>query len=81
MFKEFVDQNNDKATRKANQFIEAKNVEVKSFTAFADNLAKTHLIIEFEDVKEEEPVVPTTKKPAAKTTTKKTSTKSAVASK
>lgn len=81
MFKEFLDQHNDKAVRKANQFIEEKGVVVKSFTAFADNLAKTHLIIEFEDVKEEEPVAPATKKPVAKTATKKTSTKSAVASK
>ena len=69
MFKEFVDQHNDKATRKANQFIEAKNVEVKSFTAFADNLAKTHLIIEFTDAKEEAPAV-------KKTVTKKSTAKS-----
>ncbi|AZA17322.1 MAG: hypothetical protein HOU59_gp68 (endogenous virus) [Lactobacillus phage ViSo-2018a] len=81
MFKEFVDEHNIKATRKANQFTEEKNVEVKSFTAFADNLAKTHLIVEFNDANEEEPVAPATKKPAAKTATKRTSTKSAIASK
>lgn len=81
MFKEFVDEHAEKATRKANQFIKSENVEVKSFTAFADNLAKTHLIIEFEDAKEEDPVAPVTKKPVTKTSTKKTSTKSAVASK
>ena len=71
MFKEFVDENNDKAIRKANQFIEAKKVEVKGFTSFADNLAKTHLVIEFEEAKEE---VPVAKKPAAKKTTTKAST-------
>lgn len=81
MFKEFVDEHNIKATRKANQFIEEKNVEVKGFTAFADNLAKSHLIVEFEDAKEEEPVAPATKKPVAKTATKKTPTKSATVSK
>lgn len=81
MFKEFVDQHNEKATRKANQFIKENNVEVKSFTAFVDNLAKTHLIVEFEDAKEEEPVAPATKKPVAKTATKKATTKSSVASK
>lgn len=69
MFKEFVDEHNDKAVRKANQFAEEKNVEVKSFTAFADNLAKTHLIIEFTEAKED---APTTKKATSKksTTTK-----------
>jgi len=66
MFKEFIDEHNDKAVRKANQFAEEKNVEVKSFVAFADNLAKTHLIVEFEDVKEE---VPATKKVAPKKST------------
>lgn len=70
MFKEFVDQHNVKATRQANQFVEEKKVVVKSFTAFADNLAKTHLIVEFEDAKEEAPI-------AKKTTTKKPATKSA----
>ena len=81
MFKEFLDEHNIKATRKANQFIEEKNVVVTGFTAFADNLAKTHLIVEFNDTKEEEPVAPVTKKPATKVTTKKTSTKSSIASK
>lgn len=71
MFKEFVDEHNDKAVRKANQFIEAKKVEVKGFASFADNLAKTHLIVEFEEAKEE---APATKKPAAKKTTAKEST-------
>lgn len=74
MFKEFVDMHNDKAVRKANQFAEEKNVEVKSFTAFADNLAKTHLIVEFEDAKEEAPV-------AKKVTPKKSTTKSTTATK
>ena len=69
MFKEFVDMHNDKAVRKANQFIEEKKVEVKSFTAFTDNLAKTHLIIEFSDTKDEAPAV-------KKTATKKAATKS-----
>lgn len=71
MFKEFVDQHNVKATRRANQFVEEKNVEVKSFTAFADNLAKTHLIIEFEKPKEEASVTKkaTPKKSTAKSTT------------
>lgn len=81
MFKEFIDEHNIKATRKANQFIEEKKVEVKSFTAFADNLTKTHLIVEFEDAKEEEPVAPATKKSVAKTATKKDTTKSSVVSK
>lgn len=81
MLKEFIDEHNIKATRKANQFVEEKNVEVKSFTAFADNLAKTHLIVEFNDAKEEEPVAPSTKKSATKTAAKKTSAKSAVATK
>lgn len=67
MFKEFVDQHNVKATRQANQFVEEKNVEVKSFTAFADNLAKTHLIVEFEDAKKGTPV-------AKKATSKKSTT-------
>lgn len=49
MFKEFLDEHNNKAIRKANQFIEEKGIEVKSFTSFADNLARTHLIIEFEE--------------------------------
>lgn len=74
MFKEFIDEHDDKAVRKANQFIESEKVEVKSFTAFADNLAKTHLIVEFSDAKEE---APATKKVAPK----KTATKSATASK
>lgn len=69
MFKEFLDEHNIKATRKANQFIEEKKAVVKSFTAFADNLAKTHLIVEFEDAKEEAPV-------AKKATPKKSTTKS-----
>lgn len=74
MFKEFVDEHSIKATRKANQFIEEKKVEVKSFTAFADNLAKTHLIVEFEDAKEE---ASATKKTTAKKSTaaKSTTTK------
>lgn len=73
MFKEFVDIHNDKAVRKANQFIEEKKVEVKSFTAFADNLAKTHLIVEFENSKEESSATKKTnaKKPATKSTTTK----------
>lgn len=80
-FKEFVDEHNQKASRKANQFIEEKKVEVKSFTAFADNLAKTHVIIEFEEPKEEPkeeaPVeAPAPKKTATKTVTKKTASKS-----
>ena len=53
MFKEFIDNHANKATRQANQFAEEKNVEVKSFTAFADNLSKTHLIVEFENAREE----------------------------
>ena len=73
MFKEFVDNHANKATRQANQFAEEKNVEVKSFVAFADNLAKSHLIVEFEDAKEE---TPTTKKVAPK---KSTATKSTTA--
>lgn len=73
MFKEFVDEHNIKAVRKANQFIEEKDVVVKSFTAFADNLAKTHLIVEFEEAKEE---APATKKVAPKKTiSKSTATK------
>lgn len=56
MFKEFVDEHNEKAVRKANKFIEDKKLEVKGFTSFADNLAKTHLIVEFEQPKEEAPV-------------------------
>lgn len=73
MFKEFLDEHNIKATRKANQFVEEKKAVVKSFTAFADNLAKTHLIVEFEDAKEEAPVAKkaTAKKPATKSTTAK----------
>ncbi len=71
MFKEFVDEHNDKAVRKANQFAESEKVEVKSFTAFADNLAKTHLIVEFEDAKEE---APATKKTTAKKSTAKSTT-------
>ena len=73
MFKEFIDEHNDKATRKANQFIKSEKVEVKSFVAFADNLAKTHLIIEFSDAKEEAPVAKkvTPKKPATKSDTTK----------
>lgn len=81
MYKEFVDEHNIKATRQANQFAEEKNVEVKGFTAFTDNLAKTHLIIEFEDAKEEEPVAPAPKKTVAKTTTKKTTAKTSAVSK
>ena len=71
MFKEFIDEHNDKAVRKANQFAEEKNVEVKSFVAFADNLAKSHLIVEFEDAKEE---TPATKKMATKKSTAKSTT-------
>ena len=71
MFKEFIDEHNDKAVRKANQFAEEKNVEVKSFVAFADNLAKSHLIVEFENAKEE---APATKKTTAKKSTAKTTT-------
>ena len=71
MFKEFVDNHNNKATRQANQFIEEKKVEVKGFASFADNLAKTHLIVEFEEANEE---APATKKTAAKKTTTKVST-------
>ena len=70
-FKEFVDDQGVKAVRKANQFAEEKKVEVKSFTAFTDNLAKTHMIVEFEQPKEEAPV---TKKTTAKKATTKTST-------
>lgn len=76
MFKEFVDEHSIKATRKANQFIKEKGVMVKSFTAFADNLAKSHLIVEFTDAKEEEPVAP-----ATKTVTKKTTSKASTATK
>lgn len=70
MFKEFVDEHSVKATRQANQFIEEKGVVVKSFTAFADNLAKVHLIVEFEDA-------PITKKatPKKSTAAKSTTTK------
>ena len=75
MFKEFVDNHANKATRQANQFVEEKKVEVKSFTAFADNLSKTHLIVEFENAREEEPA---TKKVAPK---KSTATKSTTATK
>lgn len=73
MFKEFVDEHSVKAVRKASQFVEEKKVEVKSFVAFADNLAKTHLIVEFEDAKGEAPVVKktTTKKSTAKSTATK----------
>lgn len=71
MFKEFIDEHNDKAVRKANQFVEEKGVEVKSFVAFADNLAKTHLIVEFEDAKED---APATKKVAPKKSTAKSTT-------
>lgn len=74
MFKEFVDEHNDKAVRKANQFIEEKKVEVKSFTAFADNLAKSHLIVEFEEANEEAPAT-------KKTATKKTATKATTSTK
>lgn len=74
MFKEFLDEHEAKAVRKANQFIEEKGVVVKSFTAFADNLAKTHLIVEFEEAKEEAPatkkVVPKKATPKKSTTTK-----------
>lgn len=69
MFKEFVDSHANKATRQANQFAEEKKLEVKSFIAFVDNLAKTHLVVEFSDAKEEAPV-------AKKTTSRKTATKS-----
>lgn len=71
MFKEFVDQNKEKAVRQANQFIEEKKLEVKGFASFADNLAKTHLIIEFEKPKEEASVTrkATPKKSIAKSTT------------
>ena len=72
MFKEFVDEHNDKAVRKANQFVEEKGAEVKSFVAFADNLAKTHLIIEFFNIKEDAPI-------AKKTTAKKSVVKSTAA--
>ena len=79
LFKEFVDEHNQKAVRKANQFIEEKKAEVKSFTAFADNLAKTHVIIEFEEPKEEAPVEASApKKTATKTVAKKTASKSTV---
>lgn len=71
MFKEFVDIHNDKATRLANQFAEEKHLEVKNFTAFADNLAKVHLIVEFENAKEE---APATKKVAPKKSTTKSAT-------
>ena len=71
MFKEFIDNHANKATRQANQFAEEKNVEVKSFVAFADNLAKSHLIVEFEDAKEE---TPATKKTTAKKSTAKSTT-------
>lgn len=82
MFKEFVDEHAEKATRKANQFIKSEKLEVKSFVAFTDNLAKTHLIVEFEEPKEEAPAeTPAPKKTATKTTTKKATTKSATASK
>ena len=75
MFKEFVDEHNEKATRKANQFIEAKKFEIKGFASFADNLAKTHLVVLFEEAKEEtKEEAPATKKPAAKKTTAKAST-------
>lgn len=71
MFKEFTDEHNDKAVRKANQFAESEKVEVKSFVAFADNLARTHLVVEFSDAKEEAPV-------AKKATPKKSTTKSTI---
>ena len=74
MFKEFIDEHNDKAVRKANQFMKSEKVEVKSFVAFADNLAKTHLIVEFEDTKEDAPAT-------KKTTTKKSTAKSTTATK
>lgn len=81
-FKEFVDEHNQKATRKVNQFIEEKKVEVKGFTAFADNLAKTHLIVEFEEPKEEAPVeAPAPKKSTTKTAIKKTTTKTSTVTK
>lgn len=73
MFKEFLDEHEAKAVRKANQFIEEKGVVVKSFTAFADNLAKTHLIVEFEEAKEEAPA--TEKVAPKKTISKSTATK------
>lgn len=72
-FKEFVDEHNEKAVVKVNQFIEAKKVEVKIFHAFVDNLAKTHVIVGLEDVKE----APDTKK----ATPKKSTTKSTDATK
>lgn len=77
MFKEFVDEHNVKAIRKANQFVKAEKVEVKNFVAFADNLAKTHLIVEFEEPKEEAPTAKktTTNKSTAKSTAKSTTTK------
>lgn len=82
LFKEFVDEHNQKAVRKVNQFIEEKKVDVKSFTAFADNLAKTHVIIEFEEPKEEAPAeTPVPKKTTTKTVTKKTTTKASTATK
>lgn len=82
MFKEFVDEHAEKATRKANQFIKSEKLEVKNFNAFADNLAKTHLIIEFEEPKEEASVeAPAPKKTAAKTVTKKTTSKVSTATK
>jgi hypothetical protein len=82
MLKEFIDEHNEKATRKANKFIKDKKLEVKNFTAFADNLAKTHLIIEFEESKEEAPVeAPVPKKTATKTVTKKTTSKASTATK
>ena len=73
MFKEFIDDHANKATRQANQFVEEKGAEVKSFVAFADNLAKTHLIIEFSDTKEDAPIAKktTAKKPVAKSATAK----------
>ena len=81
-FKEFVDEHNQKAVRKANQFVEEKKVEVKSFTAFADNLAKTHLIVEFEEPKEEASVeAPAPKKTATKTATKNTTAKTSTVTK
>lgn len=81
-FKEFVDEHDEKASRKANKFTEDKKLEVKNFTAFADNLAKTHLIIEFEEPKEEASVeVPAPKKTATKTVTKKTTSKASTATK
>ena len=81
-FKEFIDEHNQKAVRKANQFVEEKNVEVKSFTAFTDNMAKTHLILEFEEPKEEAPVeTPAPKKTASKTVTKKTTAKASAVTK